>query len=441
MGLLQRLLGRRDTPDSVPDPAAQPEPASEPEAAAEPVASSGALGDAAPDSSPASSPDAQEEDAIATQAPVTGLRLVPALEPEYAPEPEPAGPVLAVVPDLEIDEDADEESESDEGPEARQDLESDALQELDADAALDLEPGTASDLDPHVTPTGASASEPEPEAAIFVPERPRRELLTLDKPIPPRPPTTGRDEMMPRIEDDESLDIAGSPRAELRAAGLRVPKMHQLVRRGDTAMWAFAVRSSEALGWWLDIRQAAEQTGWMPVLLGAAEEWRDNGEAIIHEGDDELARADEIDPAELLHDKAAEAGEPARGVPILPRRGDTDFATPQEVHGLLGLVRTDAGWKIPAMFPWKGSTNWELYGAEHAAILHSWHRRFEAELVAMTYDVIELYVPHPPGAEEALAIAGEVYAYCPDLLDSGVPTLEDLAEHMIRSKAWYFHWA
>lgn len=402
MGLLQRLLGRRDTPDSVPDPAAQPEPASAPEAASEPAASSGALGDAAPESSPAPSPDAAEEDSITTQAPVTGLRLVPALEPEAEPEPEPEGPILTAVPDLEPGNRADATEPPDEAPAARLD--------------------------------------PEPEAAIFVPERPRRELLTLDKPVPPRPAATGRDEMMPRIEDDESLDIAGSPRAELRAAGLAVPKMHQLVRRGDTAMWAFAVRSSEALRWWLDIRQAAEQTGWMPVLLGAAEEWRDNGEAIIHEGDDELTRADEINAAELLHDKAAEAGEPARGVPILPRRGDTDFATPHEQHGLLGLVPTDAGWKIPAMFPWKGSTNWELYGAEHAAVLRSWHRRFEAELVAMTYDVIELYVPHPPSAEEALSVASEVYAYCPDLLDSGVPTLEDLAEHMIRSKAWYFRW-
>jgi hypothetical protein len=394
----------------VPDPAAQPQPAPESEAAPEPVASSGALGDAAPENSPDPSPESQEEDSIAPATPaVTGLRLVPALDPE--PEDEPVSPILAAVPDL------------DDQPELQQ-------PELDDEAMLEQ---------PELDSPASQDDEPEPPPAIFVPERPRRELLTLDKPEPPRP-TTGRDEMMPRIEDDESLDIAGSPRADLRAAGLRVPKMHQLVRRGDTAMWAFGVRASEALRWWLDIRQSADETGWMPVLLGAPEEWRDNGEAIIHEGDDELARADEIDAAELLHDKGSEAGEPARGVPILPRRGDSDFATPQETQGLLGLVATDAGWKIPAMFPWKGSTNWELYGAEHAAVLRSWNRRFEAELVAMTYDVIELYVPHPPNAEEALAVAGEAYAYCPDLLDSGVPTLEDLAEHMIRSKAWYFRW-
>jgi hypothetical protein len=402
----------------VPDPAAQPQPAPEPEAAPEPVASSGALGDAAPENSPDPSPEAEEEDeSISSPMPaVTGLRLVPALDPEPEPEPEhePVSQVLTAVPDLD-----DEPVRDDTAPDDTA---------LD-DASASEEPVLAQ-----------SPNAPEPQPGIFVPERPRRELLTLDKPEPPRP-TTGRDEMMPRIEDDESLDIAGSPRADLRAAGLAVPKMHQLVRRGDTAMWAFGVRASESLRWWLDIRQAAEATGWMPVLLGAPEEWRDNGEAIIHEGDDELARADEIDAAELLHDKAAEAGEPARGVPILHRRGDTDFATPQEAHGLLGLVATDAGWKIPAMFPWKGSTNWELYGAEHAAVLRGWNRRFEAELVAMTYDVIELYVPHPPNAEEALAVAGEVYAYCPDLLDSGVPTLEDLAEHMIKSKAWYFRWA
>ncbi|WP_460496390.1 DUF4253 domain-containing protein [Glycomyces tarimensis] len=373
----------------MPDPAAQQEPTAKPEpesASDEPSAvSSGALDDAAPE---ALQTEPQEEDSIA-----------PATEPD-------AWPRLKAVPDPE--------------PEPE-------------DVETEVEPEPLLDAQPAPEPS----SKPED---IFVPERPKRELLTLDKPEPPqRPATTGRDEMMPREEDTDALDIAGSPRAALRAAGLAVPKMHQLVRGENSTMWAFGVRASEALHWWLEIRQSAEETGWMPVLLGAPEEWRDSGEAIIHEGDDELGRADGIDAGALLHDKAAEAGEPARGVPILPRRGDTDFATPQR-DGLLGLVETDAGWKIPAMFPWKGSTNWELYGAEHAAILKHWHHRFEAELVAMTYDVLELYVPHPPSADEVLGVAGEAYAYCPDLLDSGVPTLEDLAEHMIRSRAWYFRW-
>ncbi|MFD0557964.1 uncharacterized protein DUF4253 [Stackebrandtia endophytica] len=268
----------------------------------------------------------------------------------------------------------------------------------------------------------------------FVPERPRRELLTLEPPPPPEDGLrTGNTAALP-------LDVAGSPRAALRDAGITVPHMQKIVQRGDVQLWAFGVRASEALGWWLQARQVHDKTGWLPVLLGSADDWLDNGESVLHEGEDELSRLGELDAGSLLADKAAEAGEPPRGVPILPTRGDSDFAVPK-TDGLLGLVQADYGWQIPALLPWKGSTNWELYGAEHAAVLRSWHERYEVELVSMTWDILELYVPNPPTADEdVLTAASEVHAYCPDLLAAGVPTLDDLAVHMIRSRAWYFRW-
>lgn len=268
----------------------------------------------------------------------------------------------------------------------------------------------------------------------FVPERPRRELLDLD---PPPPPDEG---LRPSGNAALPLDVAGSPRAALRDADVTVPHMQKIVQRGDIQLWAFGVRASEALGWWLQIRQVHDKTGWLPVLLGPADDWLDNGEGVLHEGEDELARLDEIDAKTLLEDKAAEAGEPPRGVPILPTRGDSDFAVPKS-DGLLGLVQAEYGWQIPALLPWKGSTNWELYGAEHAAVLRSWHEQHEVELVSMTWDILELYVPNPPTADaDVLTAASQIHAYCPDLLAAGVPTLDDLAVHMVRSRAWYFRW-
>lgn len=272
-----------------------------------------------------------------------------------------------------------------------------------------------------------------PAGDYFVPERPRRELLTLDPPPAPEPEPARATATLP-------LDVSGSPRAALRAAGITVPHMQQIVQRGDVKLWAFGVRADEALGWWLQARQVHDQTGWLPVLLGAADDWLDNGEGVLHEGDDELGRMAELTAKSLLADKAAEAGEPPRGVPILPTRGDSDFAVPKS-DGLLGLVEAEHSWQIPALLPWKGSTNWELYGAEHATVLKSWHERHEVEVVSMTWDILELYVPNPPSNDEdILATAEEVYAYCPDLLAAGVPTLDDLAIHMIRSRAWYFRW-
>ncbi|MGH8793011.1 MAG: DUF4253 domain-containing protein [Stackebrandtia sp.] len=276
----------------------------------------------------------------------------------------------------------------------------------------------------------------EPVAPLggFVPQRPTRELLDLDPPPPPE------ETAKPAPAVSLPLDVSGSPRAALRSAGVTVPHMQQIVQLGDVRLWAFGVRADEALGWWLQVRQAHERTGWLPVLLGAADDWLDNGEGVLHEGEDELGRMKELDAESLLRQKAAEAGEPPRGVPILNTRGDSDFAVPK-TDGLLGLVEADHGWQIPALLPWKGSSDWELYGAEHAVILRHWHERHEVELVSMTWDILELYVPNPPSADEdVLSVAGEVNAYCPDLLAAGVPTLDDLAVHMVRSRAWYFRW-
>jgi hypothetical protein len=287
--------------------------------------------------------------------------------------------------------------------------------------------------EPTVDEEAESTTSVEPVSDYFLPERPRRELLDLEPPPQPEPEPDASATSLP-------LDVSGSPRAALRNCGVTVPHMQQIVQRGDVRLWAFGVRGDEALGWWLQIRQVHEKTGWLPVLLGPADDWLDNGEGVLHEGDDELERMSEIDAETLLHDKGAEAGEPPRGVPILPTRGDSDFAVPK-ADGLLGLVEAEHSWQIPALLPWKGSTNWELYGAEHASVLRRWHERNEVELVSMTWDILELYVPNPPTSDDdVLEVAQEVYAYCPDLLAAGVPTLDDLAVHMVRSRAWYFRW-
>ncbi|WP_415645561.1 DUF4253 domain-containing protein [Stackebrandtia soli] len=433
MGLLQKLLGRRldddgDTgstrsgpasPDTEPESSTQDETPVD-EAEPTPAApSSPVLGDAAP------LPDEPlPRPAVRVSAPLHEW-------PGYPKDDEPA---TATDPPELVDPPAAEEAVS---------TPVDAPSEPTAPAPPAAEP--AAHVTDHPSPKESAAIERPTEADAaalrrpalddyFVPERPRRQLLDLDPPTPPPDEKKPSSTALP-------MDVSGSPRAALRAAGVAVPPMQQIVRRGDVRLWAFGVRASEALGWWLQIRQVHDKTGWLPVLLGSPDDWLDNGEGVLHEGEDELSRLSEVSVSQLFEDKAAEAGEPPRGVPILQRRGDSDFAVPK-TDGLLGLIEADYGWQIPALLPWKGSTNWELYGAEHASVLRHWHELHEVELVSMTWDILELYVPSPPTEDEdVLQVAQEVYAYCPDLMAAGVPTLDDLALHMVRSRAWYFRWA
>ncbi|GLZ81203.1 hypothetical protein Afil01_60100 [Actinorhabdospora filicis] len=397
MGLLQRLFGRQEDGDK-PAAAEDTAPIAADDATARPAPDGGVLGDAAP-------------------------------LPEPADEPPPAEPVDE--PREPIEEEAEEEpvllTAPPEGDE----------EDVPLATVLPFR-GTTVDEDEPADETPAPEAPVVPEFPdLFTPSRPRRELLGIEKPAAPEPEPDETPAPPPEVLP---ADTSGSPRAALRAAGVAVPPMHLVTTRGDARLWAFPVSDTEALGWWLEIRRVHDRTGWLPVLLGAAEGWLDDAESVLHEGDDELARLAEIDVEELLRTKAAEAGEPPRGVATLPTRGDSVF-TVAKAPGLLGLVQAEHGWQVPALLPWAGSTNWEIFGAEHAAILRRWDEYVDVEVVAMSWDVLELYVAEPPtDPQEALALAGEVYAYCPDLLAAGVPTLDDLAQHMVKSKAWYFRW-
>jgi Domain of unknown function (DUF4253) len=79
-----------------------------------------------------------------------------------------------------------------------------------------------------------------------------------------------------------------------------------------------------------------------------------------------------------------------------------------EEDGWLGLVAAPHGYIVPGLLSWSGAANVKLDGADQVAILKLWHDRFGAELVALGFDILELYVPRPPtDAETALAVAEE----------------------------------
>lgn len=77
----------------------------------------------------------------------------------------------------------------------------------------------------------------------------------------------------------------------------------------------------------------------------------------------------------------------------------------------------------------------------HVAFLRDWRRRFGAVPIAVTADVIELWLAQPVQTrEDAWALASEFYAYCPDIVDQGTETLNALAAETWRSRHWFFWW-
>lgn len=107
---------------------------------------------------------------------------------------------------------------------------------------------------------------------------------------------------------------------------------------------------------------------------------------------------------------------------------------------LIALVPTDDATELPAMLSW-GGWNANPAPAWHVAAFRSWADRYGAVPVVMRRDVIEFKVARRPETrDEALALAREMYAYCPDIVDQGVGTVPALAATLMASDWWYFWW-
>jgi hypothetical protein len=129
----------------------------------------------------------------------------------------------------------------------------------------------------------------------------------------------------------------------------------------------------------------------------------------------------------------------AGDVPGLMVATDIQSGRPFDQVNIL-LIPASASWEVPAHLRW-GDWNACPPPEYHIAALRSWHRRCGAELVGINGDSMNLRVSKRPDTrDEALALAREMYRYCPDIVDQGVGTLSGLAAVLMVSDWWFFWW-
>jgi hypothetical protein len=95
---------------------------------------------------------------------------------------------------------------------------------------------------------------------------------------------------------------------------------------------------------------------------------------------------------------------------------------------------------------WTGAINVRS-SAEVSAVLRSWEDRFGAILVGLAFATMTLVVTRPPTSDDdALRVAAEVAALCPDALwqpesswpyDQREATLEALSRQFVRQHVWH----
>jgi len=78
---------------------------------------------------------------------------------------------------------------------------------------------------------------------------------------------------------------------------------------------------------------------------------------------------------------------------------------------------------------------------ELAAVVRSWEERFGARVVSIGFDTLHLSVAAPPrDLDQALHIAAEHFAFCPDNVWQGPEYLRTYAAGLVDLNAWNFWW-
>ncbi|MFC4856380.1 DUF4253 domain-containing protein [Actinophytocola glycyrrhizae] len=107
-----------------------------------------------------------------------------------------------------------------------------------------------------------------------------------------------------------------------------------------------------------------------------------------------------------------------------------------------GLVPAERGADAITSAGWLGPVNHTGDTAKLSAVLRDWEDRFGARLIGAGFATLQVSVAAPPGSrEEALSVAAEHFAFCPDNVWQGPEgTLAGYAERLVGEDTWYFWW-
>ncbi|MFP3985992.1 DUF4253 domain-containing protein [Streptomyces sp. E11-3] len=114
----------------------------------------------------------------------------------------------------------------------------------------------------------------------------------------------------------------------------------------------------------------------------------------------------------------------------------------QNPHARLGLVAASRGADALATVGWMGPANYDNDTATFAAVVRDWEDRFGARVVGIGFSTLHLSVAAPPARiEDALAVAAEHFAFCPDNIWQGTHAdLASYAEDLMGLNCWEFWW-
>jgi hypothetical protein len=264
--------------------------------------------------------------------------------------------------------------------------------------------------------------------------------------------------------------------------GLGIDAAEFCVLEGQPSLLTFTVAGGDrAVNAWKTLRTLSTRFGCYPVICGNALEQRARLEEQVsdstHSAESVLASVDGETPPltqlqrvqeeqrrrmnDWLRSQGREPidfGPMSNDTEVHDARGESESwpASPGRRSFALASVRDYKGKPfdrclislIPSIEPATALAYLHFGGwndcpapAIHVAYHRNWARRYSAEIVCVTSDVIECVVAQPPQTpDQAKQLSREQFLYCTDIVSQGTGSLDALAIGLWDSPSWYFWW-
>ena len=215
-------------------------------------------------------------------------------------------------------------------------------------------------------------------------------------------------------------------------------------------------------GLWGRLRAEHPRSGLWPLLLTplrADDEFRPWGNGEVDPGDMSSPAAHDVDtvlarwwsgqqPVDGSASDLFPREWPGRS-PAITRTTDPDTTADDLAEVLasfdentrFGLFTAERGADAITSAGWLGPVNHTGDTALLSAVLRDWEDRFGARLIGAGFATLQVSVAAPPASrEEALRVAAEHFAFCPDNVWQGSGTLAAYAESLVGEDTWHFWW-
>jgi hypothetical protein len=239
-------------------------------------------------------------------------------------------------------------------------------------------------------------------------------VAAVSEDVPARPVAWLSDELIPNVGQ-----LWGDLAAEFPETGLWPLVVNPMVF--DAHLWSGPGLDKPSPGELDGIDAEATLAGWWSDNMPATDEVESEGPELA----EMLAPFDATFP----------------GLAIPPAGDERAQAVALVPEGYLALIAVERPADAPLVLGWTGPLDHFNDLGPLTVVLRSWEERFGVVVVGVGFDTLTMAVRQPPAtADEALAIAAEHYAACPDLVWQGAVDIKTYAATFHSETTRNFWW-